>query len=155
MLEPIHKLEGYTTVPMSSEQTQLLLILLQVPLSEILKNSPDAMETFAIQVAKRRLIAAQVEVDDQVLFIIADWSTSPGDIVMICHAVSHLYADIQRPVTLSDFVNIFPMGIPSKDSLGKFWDYQKGRNHNVGVDNMLDQMVPSVWPSIKPADMQS
>lgn len=147
-LKPINEFEGCQVEPMSGEQTRMLIALMTVPMDELVKSSPELMSMFSVRVAQKRLEAAQVEVDDAVVLMLADWSSNVGDVVIFCHAVSHKYAACKSRITLREFVEIFPMGIPTSTSREKFWCNQKGRQHDIDVDNMLDQMVPSVWPSI-------
>lgn len=73
-------------------------------------------------------------------------SLSPGNIVMML--ACYQYYVFNHPekkdteLTLNDFVNLFPFGIPNNNKLNEIWDSQKVSIEGIRSDNLLDIKYP-------------
>ena len=53
----------------------------------------------------------------------------------------------KKVITLNDWTDDFPMGVPTEEEFEKAWEYQKGIAHDISIDNMLD--YKEYWPQSK------
>ena len=104
---------------------------------------------FLYAIAKKRAQALGLECTPGFLIFVASMATSPGEVVMILHAMRHtMDADL---LTLEDRVNKpkyaashFWRNVegktPSREHMHKMWDAQKGKPGQK-VDNWLDMIA--------------
>jgi hypothetical protein len=64
---------------------------------------------------------------------------SPGEAVMWCYTLHRMFQAEQKLLTIGDWANEFPMGLPTREAMSKCWDYQKGGTHGLQTDNLIDQ----------------
>lgn len=66
--------------------------------------------------------------------------TRPGDAVLWAYTLCEEGRKLDRPVTVGDLLNAFPLGYPSDVARCEIWDRQKlPRDEQVGIgDNWLD-----------------
>lgn len=102
----------------------------------------DVTKQFCYQVLAMRLNSLDCKLTPWALTMAAAVCQSPGDAVMYAHVLAYKAREDKRELTnLSQFVHLFPMGFPDRETLGKIWDTQKGFYLGLdGVDNMLDMV---------------
>lgn len=66
-------------------------------------------------------------------------SDRPAKIVMWAHTLNEIFVKTGRPVTLADWVQYFPMGIPTEEEYQRVWELQKiTPPPGIIGDNMID-----------------
>ena len=86
----------------------------------------------------RRLLAHGVRMQVSTAVFVLNLLNTPGDSTLWVWTLFNMQRDADHIITLDDFVEAFPMGVPALDSYRAAWAAQK-KNY----ENMLDQ--PETW----------
>lgn len=152
MIPDYQGLLGTETKPLTREQSdnfiRLTMMAMQDPTGDTpLKNiaKPEAIpkegepqtlgelfdkqlaSNFGYQVFIKRLAWAKVPVHPCLRLFLVQLCTSPGECVMWAYTCALIYDKLGRkgPVTLQQWVDEFPMGVPTDKELEARWDAQK------------------------------
>ena len=91
------------------------------------------------QLAKARCQYLGLQISDACLLYICSAFHSPGNIVMI---LSVLYwVQVTKNIsliTMDEIVELMPWGLPTSETMLKYWDAQKVYRINNDTDNLLD-----------------
>lgn len=130
--------QEYKLIPLTKEQSTLFITLYQV---EKLKGNFDskvAAETGMMsQILHERITWVK---DMTVTAALGIWCAYlsegiPGRAVLWAWTLRQLYTQKNRTLTLEDWTNAFPLGIPSEQGYDAAWDTQKGKGP---LGNLLD-----------------
>lgn len=160
----VKPLNLYPTALMTQEQTKTLLSCLTADPDRLqaLANDMESTRNFMWMVFTKRAKAVGLNLElNLVAFVVFGMLENPAMSTQMVHTIYH---DVIRRAprcteqdvanveqlkvmyTLSDFVNLFPMGLPSESSFEKAWDEQKQDADLPGGDNMLDtEKFFNVW----------
>lgn len=162
----VKPLNQYPTALMTPDQTKTLLGCLAADPDKLqaLANDMESQGNFLWMVFTKRAKSVGLNLElNLVAFVVFGLLENPAMSTQVVHAIYH---DVIRRAprcteqdvanaeqlkimyTLSDFVNMFPMGLPSESSFEKAWDEQKQKADLPGGDNMLDsEKFYNVWTS--------
>lgn len=118
------------TVPMDTELTQLMMAVM---LGNLKRDVLEEM--FLYKVVKARADALGLTINPQLVDFLAILCKSPSESSMYLSLLRQEQED-GNPATLENFVNIFPWGFPTQDTLSTLWDAQKTKDAPLG--NALD-----------------
>lgn len=80
-----------------------------------------------------------LDIDVAVKIFCALLCDSPGKVVMWAYTLNELFVKQGRKVTMEDWINEFPMGVPTEEEYQAMWELQKIKGPtNGGSDNMID-----------------
>jgi hypothetical protein len=69
-------------------------------------------------------------------------SDRPGKVVMWAHTLNEMFVKLGRKVTLADWADAFPMGVPTDDEYARVWELQKLSSPARGMtDNCIDNFA--------------
>lgn len=69
-------------------------------------------------------------------------SDRPGTIVLWAYTYHQMYRELGRMVTIDDFANVFPMGIPTEKAMEQIWEDQKAYTRGEKSNrNLIDDKV--------------
>lgn len=160
----VKPLNQYPTALMTEEQTKALMSCMIADPNKLQALSADmeAQRNFLWMVFTKRAKSVGLNLElNLVAFVVLALLDNPAQSTQMVHAIYH---DVIRRAprcteqdvanveqlkimyTLSDFVNMFPMGVPSETSYEKAWDDQKQSPDSPGGDNKLDtEKFFNVW----------
>lgn len=138
------KIQSFLDVPANErvamdETTSKLFI--ECTFSELEKNT-EFTEDFAskhpiFEILFRRLKSANVTVTIPVAIFVSHLSGgSPGEIVLWAWTLTKLSR--QNKCNMESLAYAFPMGFPTEEGSSKIWRAQKGSQHDLKCDNVLD-----------------
>ena len=127
--------------PMSDQESRLMIA---ATMGGVGSTSDEVKALFQYQLGAKRAEVMGLAFQDNAMAFLSLMCETPGAIVMYLSA----FRAKGIPVTMSEIVNQFPMGFPSKESLSQMWDKQKGET----VDNELDAIK---WESSNGTAKQS
>ena len=113
--------------PMSDQESRLMIA---ATMGGVGSTSDEVKALFQYQLGAKRAELMGLAFQDNAMAFLSLMCETPGAIVMYLSA----FRAKGIPVTMSEIVNQFPMGFPSKESLSQMWGKQKGQT----VDNELD-----------------
>lgn len=132
--------------PMTKEQSEIFLKLMLAKPKEIpIENDEELNTSFLSQIIIKRIKAYKLPYSLSNLFLLMSLScgvNTPGK-AMIILALSFQYYN-KNPkslLTIEDWANIFPFGMPSEKEFDQMWDSQKKSDEPLG--NMVDN--PENW----------
>ncbi len=140
---------GGATVPMNREQTQLFMNC------SIQEEITKGGSPFTDDIAKKlgpigQILYSRIRLADvRITLELAVWCSTlsegvPGNLVLwawTLRELSMLYAG--RELTIADWTNHFPMGVPTPEEYHRVWRAQKVS----GIpDNALDK--PAIWKTV-------
>lgn len=70
------------------------------------------------------------------LFVVVLSNGNPGNLVMWTYTIHKMYKG--KVVTIHDFVDQFPFGVPSEEGLSAVWDAQKSPTGANMIDNIAN-----------------
>lgn len=160
----VKPLNQYPTALMTKSQTETLMGCLTADPDRLQALAKDMEEkrNFLWMVFTKRAKSVGLNLElNLVAFVVFGLLENPAMSTQMVHAIYHhhtrgcdhkssdaLKAQLEREYTLSEFVNMFPMGMPSESSFEKAWDEQKQNADLPGGDNMLDtEKFYNVWTS--------
>jgi len=135
---------------MTLEESKLFLMLMMAEKNlDGIKNIDKKLKEdnfFPYMVMLKRLEAFKqlhsptLDIDIAPQILCAMLSKNPAQVVMWAYTLNDLFVHLGRKVTLSDFIDAFPMGIPEEDEYRALWDLQKARKETDSccTDNMID-----------------
>lgn len=160
----VKPLNQYPTALMTEEQTKMLLSCMMADPAKLqgLANDMEAQRNFLWMVFTKRAKAVGLNLElNLVAFVALGLLENPAMSTQVVHAIYHDVIrraprcteqdvanaeELKKLYTLSDFVHMFPMGVPSESSFHKAWDEQKQNADLPGGDNMLDtEKFYNVW----------
>ena len=99
-------------------------------------------------IINNRLKNGNVEVSFALKALLVGLCKSPGECVMWAYTCALIKAkDNLKEVKIENWVNHFPFGIPTDDSMKKAWDSQKVKDDEFArSDNLVDDY--SKWPTL-------
>ena len=118
------------TVPMDDDLTR---IMMAVMLGNINREFLEDMFTYKVVMARSETLGLNIE--QQVADFLAVMCHSPGDITMYLSLLRQEQEDGEE-INMTNFVNLFPWGFPTQDTLSTLWDAQKEKDAPLG--NALD-----------------
>lgn len=122
---------------MTNEEAELMLRIMMTPeMNDQFDEEMSVQLGFVGQVLYKRLVVCStVKVTKGVALLVAQLSEgNPGNIVMWTYTLHSMMKDgIKHMITMNDFVNVFPHGVPTEAGYHEIWDAQKN-----GGANMLD-----------------
>lgn len=142
-------LSGYKVRPMTEDESRLLLTLICAA-----RNS-KALEEMEKQLRETRCMSYLIltnrleafkngfsptlDIDVGVKIFCALLCDRPGKVVMWAYTLNELFVKQGRKVTMEDWINEFPMGVPTEEEYSAMWELQKIKKPTrLGGDNMID-----------------
>jgi hypothetical protein len=150
-VEKLPGLFGCKTRKMTDNESKLFITLTMMEmkggdaLQKLDKDLHDK-EVFSHQVISKRLEYFKATFSPKLDIGIAPkvWcamiSNSPGQIVMWAHTLNELFVRLGHKVTMLEWTNTFPMGLPTEEEYGRLWNLQKssGGADILRSDNLID-----------------
>ena len=149
-LENYNGMLGLKVRPMTEVESRLFIILSITP-EKVVESQREQMSDpkkipFVIAVLVSRL-QDPLLVDLKTILLCSSFCRTPGQSVMWAFTLTRMLErkNWQR-ITIDDWVNAFPMGIPIEEEQLKAWDAQKrtGLPPRNMTDNLLDDV--RLWP---------
>ena len=150
---------GAATRPMNQSESTMMIqaTMLGMNASEKLPEiHADLMgvdgnpKSFEYAVMFKRLEAIRMAdyVSTDLCIFIASICKGPGDAVLWAYTLGQMIIEGEvKKVGITEWVEYFPMGIPTDEGKEAAWDGQKGMNIGLsGVDNWLDDL--NNWPCL-------
>lgn len=127
--------------PMTAEQSQALMSLLLVPATD--EFTQERAQEFgpASLVLKQRLDLGKIKITTPLAYwLLALSEGNPGRIVQWAFAARELFLKKNQEskghvVDVRDWVDFFPMGVPTEDEYSRLWDAQKTPDYRNALDN--------------------
>lgn len=143
-------LKGQQVRPMTHDEAQIFMLMsMAEKFDPLLQNFGDGAKEalegsfqFKVLVARLKSLGAEVgtQVSRPLVTFLACNVTSPGVLVMWAHALTRLHQTLNgKMVTMTNFAEAFPLGLPTDDALNAAWDAQKGIGG--AYDNFLDTVT--------------
>ena len=140
-------LSGCQVRPMTDDESRLLLTLICAArngkdLPEMEKQLRDS-RCMSYLILTSRLEAFKkgfsptLDIDVAVQIFCALLCDRPGKVVMWAYTLNEMFVKQGRKVTMEDWINEFPMGVPTEDEYSAMWELQKVKPPAKG-DNMID-----------------
>jgi hypothetical protein len=134
----IRTLIGSASRPMTKDESGIFLAAIMNPALEGTFDEDFAEELgFSGKVLERRLAActtAKITKGLAVLVVIMS-NGNPGNLVMWAYTFHKMNKG--QVLTINDFANEFPMGVPSEEGFSAVWDSQK---NSVNGGNLIDDV---------------
>lgn len=160
----VKPLNQYPTAVMTEQQTKTLLSCMMAdPVKlQALAADMEAERNFLWMVFTKRAKVVGLNLElNLVAFVVCGLLENPAMSTQMVHAIYHDVIrraprcteqdaanaeQLKAMYTLTDFVHMFPMGVPSESSFEKAWADQKQKADSPGGDNMLDsEKFYNVW----------
>lgn len=107
--------------PMTEDESMLFMSL-------VMNKEPiePPVGFFLYDIIKKRIDVYEVadKIDIKVVILCSFFSTTPANIVTWFHTLLAM-AEQKSPVTIEDWTDKFPMGIPTKEAISRIWQEQK------------------------------
>jgi len=128
-------------IPLTDEQMKMLLNLIVMDEKDAQKLYDELCKSFYLtKILEDRLKSTGRELDKAALAFVSLCCTTPGEAVMYAYYIASQMKSkgLAQKIDLQTLcMEIFPIGIFSKESLEKAWDAQKVERER-GSDNLLD-----------------
>lgn len=141
--------------PLNEKESQLFLGICMkgnIPFPEDMAKELESM--FLYQVLKKRLDAIpqvnglKPEISPWLILWCSMLCDRPGIAVMWAYTLYLMWLKERREVTIMDWVDEFPMGVPLMSEYERLWDEQK---QQTGIQNCMDDLA--AWPKVWPEDV--
>lgn len=130
--------------PMTEDETGMLVQCMMMENQNFTKGQDKEIDTglessMGYKIFDKRLEVAGIEVTLPLAMFLVSLCDSPGNVVMWAYTVNviRVARNIEGPVTVSDFAEAFPMGIPTDEGLQKAWEEQKVNDGSM-TGNLVD-----------------
>lgn len=137
------------TRPLTEDETRILAALIMSDLQNTSIIHPQIKELFAYKVLEKRLQAYKIldKVDEKVLVFCAAVSNNPAEAVMWGYTLALILTKQKKVLTINDWCNYFPMGVPTEEERERCWVEQKqARTDATLTDNKIDDYAN--WPIV-------
>ena len=139
----------FSGVPMTEEQSgQFMMLVLNKNKDEVLSAKSEITgQSALIQIFLKRIEAYKLPFKVSEMFMIMSLMTfvdRPGNVMILLRLCYQYYMKTKTEMLgISEWAELFPMGVPSDKELEQMWDSQKSRGGEFFTGNMLDN--PKVW----------
>lgn len=145
----LKSLMGCETRPMSEEETKIMLVLIWTKEDDKLAEIDQQLrekKCFQYMVMVKRLeclkaISPNVEIGFGPKIFCSLISQTTGQVVMWSYTLNEMFLKYGHKITMNDFVEEFPMGVPLDEEYKKVWELQKKNEEERGGeynDNKID-----------------
>lgn len=124
--------------PMTKEEAS---IFVNVSFSEKvckapLEEEPDIVIPAGLQILRGRCKGAGIQVSEWTLLWLTMLCDSPGKCVMWAHSLVHATRKLGKVITIAEWTELSPNGVPTEQAYQDFWAAQK--KHDAPSNNYLD-----------------
>ena len=148
------------TRPMTKDESEFLLMVLFAEMQggDALKDMDKAIrekEVFPHMVMTKRLevfkehVSPTLDIGLGPQMFCAMLSDRPGKVVMWAHTLNEMFVKLGRQVMLKDWVEEFPMGVPTEEEYQRVWELQKITPVDRGGDNLIDDFSQWSLPKVE------
>lgn len=139
-LKPIRNLVDAAVRPMTEDESTIMLNSMLSPRGMMPFDDTASKELgFSGQVLFKRLesySSTKLTLGLAVMIVIMS-KGNPGQLVMWAYTMHCIDPHEDRPLTINDFAEKFPHGVPSDIGFAQIWDDQKGDKN----ENLIDQIA--------------
>lgn len=139
------------TRPLTQDESKMLITLLchkdddgLIPLDEVIRK--DNVFPYMVMVKRldtfKKMFSPKLEIGLGPQIFCALTSNNPAKVVMWAYTLNEIFLKCGHKVTLEDWINEFPMGLPTEEEFIRIWDSQKQkRTEALGSDNKIDDFT--------------
>jgi hypothetical protein len=131
--------------PLSEDMMKILITLITNKPSLDEMHREISSQSMLLNILEDRIKSMNKEIDKGASIFVSLACETPGEVVMYSYYISYMMKrrEIGQKLDLETLCTaIFPMGMFTRESLGRIWDSQKVKGKS-GSDNLLDYLEAS------------
>lgn len=149
-MDKLGSLLGCEVRPMTEDESKVFLTLMMSEGTDAITNFDEGLrekEVFPYMVLVKRLeaykkLSPKMEINTAVQILCGLLSDRPGTSVLWAYTLNEIFVKIGKEVTIEDWINEFPDGVPTESAYEKAWNSQKNGGANF-IDDFSSWSLPA------------